>query len=338
MLIRQPQAVRSNREHTVRRLFTWCVWIFFVLAGSLHADLVDRVIAVVNNDVILLSDLNQTLETISIGLDKQGYSESQKEQILKDQRPRILEQLIYDKLTDQQIQRLKIKIDESDVDATIQRIERVNKISSETLRSNLERSGISYDDYREQVKEKLLRTRLVNREVKSKIVITDEDIKTYYESHLHEYGGYTKYELRHILVKVPPTADATEKEHARQKIEKVYTQLKNGGAFADLAAEYSEAASASNDGFLGVFDLSILSEQVRQVLKGLKANQYSRIVDTDQGYQIFYIESIIRSGGKGIDEVRAEIQDKLYAQIVDKKFNDWIKELRKRSDIQIIEP
>lgn len=308
-----------------------------ILSSGVRAELVDRVVAVVNNDIILLSDLNQMLAGVGATLDKQGYSQSQKNQILNQQRSVILEQLIYDKLTDQQVQRNNIKIDDSEVDATIQRIQSINKLSEDAMRRKLELDGVSYDEYRKQIKDKLLRARLVNREVKSKIVITDEDIKTYYEAHVEEYGGHTKYELRHILIKVSPYADSAEKERALQQINTVYERLQKGGSFEKLAAEISEAPSAARNGYLGVFDFNVLSGQIKQALNGMQTKQFSKVVETNQGYQIFYIENVIRSGGRGIDEVRAEIQEKLYADVVDQKFEEWIKKLRQRSHIQILE-
>jgi peptidyl-prolyl cis-trans isomerase SurA len=333
----QGWSARCRKYPAAIKQLGLCVWIILILAGGLRAEMVDRIVAIVNNDIILFSDLNQTLSAVSANLDKQGYSESQKIQILKEQRKIILEQLIYDKLTDQQVQRHNIKIEDSEVEATIERIQKINRMSDDALRQNLELDGISYDDYRKQIKDKMLRARLVNREVKSKIVITDEDIKAYYEAHLEEYGGHTKYELRHILIKVSPTADSTEKEHARQKIDYIYKLLQEGKSFAQLASEYSEAPSAARNGQLGVFDLSILSEQIKQALTGLDAKQVSKVVESEQGYQIFYIDSVIQSGGKGIDDVRADIQEKLFADVVDQKFNEWIKDLRQRSHIQIME-
>ncbi len=308
-----------------------------ILLGGLRAEVVDRVVAVVNNDIILLSDLNQMLSTVGATLDQQGYSQSQKNQILNQQRSMLLEQLIYDKLTDQQVQRRNIKIDDSEVDATILRIKKINKLSDDTLRRKLELDGLSYDEYRKQIKDKLLRARLVNWEVKSKIVITDEDIKAYYQAHLEEYGGHTKYDLRHILIKVSPNADSVEIERARQQINTIYERLQKGDPFEKMAAEFSEAPSAVRDGHLGVFDLNILSDQIKQALNGLETKQFSKVVETNQGYQIFYIENVIQSGGRGIDEVRTEIQEKLFAEIVDQKFEDWIKKLRQRSHIQIME-
>jgi peptidyl-prolyl cis-trans isomerase SurA len=314
-----------------------CLGVFMLLAGALHAELVDRVVAIVNNDIILQSDLDHAIATIGVTLDAQGYSQSQKDQILKEQRGQIFEQLIYDKLTDQQVKQHKINIGDHEVDAAIERIRNLNRISSDDLRRRLELEGVSYDDYRKQIKEKILQARLVNREVKSKIVITDEDIQAYYDAHGDEYGVHTKYELRHILIKVPAAAGTDAKKDALARINHVYDELQKGESFEKLAREYSEAPSAERDGHLGIFDIAILSGQIRQALGGLEPKQFTKVVDTEQGYQIFYVESIVQTGGRRIEDVRSEIQEKLFNDVVARKFDEWIKELRQRSHIQILE-
>jgi peptidyl-prolyl cis-trans isomerase SurA len=210
-------------------------------------------------------------------------------------------------------------------------------MSDQDLRRALELDGISYDDYRKQIKDRMLRTRLVNREVKSKIVITDEDVKAYYDAHQSEYGGHTKLELSHILIRVPSEAGPTEKERALNQINDIYKQLQNGEAFDKLASQYSEAPSAQRNGYLGVFDINQLSDKIQQAVQKLGPQQFSKIVETDQGYQIFYITSLTQSGAKPLEEVRGEIQEKIYTESVDQKFNAWIKELRQRSHVQILE-
>jgi peptidyl-prolyl cis-trans isomerase SurA len=314
-----------------------CLLGMLVWTGGLRAELVDRVVAIVNNDIILQSDLNEVMATIGTTLDEQGFSQAQKRQILEEKRGQILEQMIYDKLTDQQVQQHQINIGEDEVDATIERIRKLNQMSADDLRRRLELEGISYDTYRKQIKDKMLRARLVNREVKSKIVITDEDIRSYYDAHGDDYGVHTKYELRHILIKFPQEADSDAKKDALARINHIYDALQKGGSFEKLAREYSEAPSAERNGLLGVFDLNILSDPIKQALKGLEAKQFTKAVDTEQGYQIFYVESFNQTGGRRIDDVRSEIQEKLFADVVDRKFNEWIKELRQRSHIQILE-
>jgi peptidyl-prolyl cis-trans isomerase SurA len=325
------------RSFAAFKYIGFCLCAVLFVAGGLHAELVDRVVAVVNNDIILLSDLKQMMATLDSTLDEQGYSQSQKTQILKEQRSQILEQLIYDKLTDQQVQRYNIKIGDDEVDATIERIRKLNHMSTDDLHRGLEKEGVSYDDYRKEIKKKILRAKLVNREVKSKIVITDEDIQSYYDAHKEDYGVHTRYELRHILIKVPPSANSAEKKSALERIDKIYDELQDGESFEKLARENSEASSAARNGLLGVFDINILSGQIKEALAGLEAKQFTKVVNTEQGYQIFYIESVTQTAGRSIEDMRSEIQEKLFADVVDRKFTEWIKELRQRSHIRILE-
>ncbi len=329
-----------NRCNCVRRaaLFSW-ICTSLVLGGFVpcSAELVDRIAVVVNDDIILLSDLQQALIPAIVTLKKQGYSQSEQVRILADQRKRIREQLIYDKLTEQQVARYGIKIGDKELDATIERIRQANQMSKDELLRALEMDGMSYDEYRKQIKEKLLQNKLLNLQVKSRIVITDADIKSYYESHISQYASQTKYRLGHILLKVSQTADQIEKMRVSQQIQDIYQRLQDGELFAKLAGLYSNAPTAANGGSLGVFEAKMLSENIRQAIQGLKNGEFSKVIDTDQGYQIFYVEEVIITGGKTLEEMKAQIQEKLYADDVEKKFNTWIEALRQRSHIQIIE-
>ncbi len=329
-----------NRCNCVRKaaLFGW-ICTSLVLGGFVpcSAELVDRIAVVVNDDIILLSDLQQALIPAIVTMKKQGYSQSEQIRILADQRKRIREQLIYDKLTEQQVALYGIKIGDKELDATIERIRQANQMSKDELLRALEMDGMSYDEYRKQIKEKLLQNKLLNLQVKSRIVITDADIKSYYESNISQYASQTKYRLGHLLLKVSQTADQIEKMRISQQIQDIYQRLQDGEPFAKLAGLYSNAPTAANGGSLGVFEAKMLSENIRQAVQGLKNGEFSKVIDTDQGYQIFYVEEVIITGGKTLEEMTAQIREKLYADDVEKKFNTWIEALRQRSHIQIIE-
>jgi peptidyl-prolyl cis-trans isomerase SurA len=318
------------------------IWCFLSVAilfwvGNAPAEIVDRIVVIVNDDIILASDLDQALKPAEVSLKNRGYSSIDRQRIIDGQRQQVLDRLIYDKLTDQQVQRHNLKVNDSEVDATIQRIRNANKITEEELRRALELDGITFDAYRKEIQEKILRTRLVNREVKSKIVVTDEDVKSFYNAHKDQYAGSTKYDLRHILLKVSPEANQAEKERIKDQINLLRERLEAGEPFDKLAGIFSEAPTASRGGRLGVFGTHLLTEEIKQALKGLNAKQYSQVVETDQGYQIFYVESIISTGGKTLEQATPEIYEKLFAEVVDQKFKTWIEDLRKRSHIQILD-
>jgi len=346
-LSKSAPAMLGLLKRALRRIIHWpagavsmsCAFAMLLAFGYgvARADLVDRIVAVVNEDIILLSDLEQILSTMKANLDRQGVSQEDQARILDSQRGKVLEQLIYDKLTDQQVQRYNLKVKEEEVDATIERIRNANKLSEDELRRALELDGMTFEKYRKQIEDKMLRARLVNREVKSKIVITDHDVRNYYNAHKEHYLGHIKYDLRHILLRVSPSASQAEKEDVYKQIKIVLERLQAGEPFEKLAKQFSEASTASQGGHLGVFGTQLLTKEINAALKDLEAKQFTSVVETDQGYQIFYVENIISSGGKSLEKATAEIQEKLFAEVVDKKFDSWIEDLRKRSHIQILE-
>ncbi len=305
--------------------------------GIAGAELVDRIVVMVNDDIILKSDLDLVLAGVKKALERQGFSKAEQDRILSSQRTKALDQMIYDKLSDQQVQRHKLKVKDEAVDATIERIRSANKLTEEELRRALELDGMTYESYRKQIKEKMLRAQLVNREVKSKIVITEDDIKSYYDAHPELYAGSVKYDLRHILLRLPINANSSEKKQTFDQMEAIRERLKAGEPFEKMAELFSDAPTASQGGKLGIFGTHLLTEEIRSALKETQVKEYTQVVETDQGYQIFYVEDIVSTGGKTLEDATAEIRKKLFDDVVDRKFNTWIEDLRKRSHIQILD-
>jgi peptidyl-prolyl cis-trans isomerase SurA len=192
------------------------------------------------------------------------------------------------------------------------------------------------EEYRERIKDQILRAKLVNFEIKSKIVITKEDVESYYKSHGDKYNKIEKYRLSNIIMKVPSFASEKEKLGVLEKMEIVLTELKAGKPFDITAGTYSESSYVSDEGGLGLFELKELSPKIQEAIKDMKTGEFTAVLDTDQGYQIFYIQEIVDVPGKSLEEASTEIEDILYKEIVDKKFLSWIDELRKRSHIKAI--
>ena len=305
--------------------------------GQVGAETVDRIAAIVNEDIILLSELEQVLALIQKRMDEEGVSEAEQRQVLEERRDMILGQMINDKLTDQQVERLGIKVDEGEIDATIERIKQVNKLSAESLQQMLDLEGLDMAGYRERVKQQLLQNRLVNQEVRSKIVITDADVKAYYEAHAAQFSGPAQYHLRQILLKVDLGAGSQERQAVYEKMRTVRQRLLARENFGELAAIYSQAASAANGGDLGLLEARLLAPMIREALEGLKAGEFSEIVETEQGYQILYVEDLVRDTHKTLEEATPEIQEKLFGEIIEQRFQAWVKELREKAHIKIVE-
>jgi peptidyl-prolyl cis-trans isomerase SurA len=316
--------------------FLLCMFNFYLIPAAEGTETVDRIVAVVNDDVITLYELNQSLQPYAERIKTLGYSSNQEHTMLFKVREEILRKLIDEKIEDQRIKHLNIVMSEQEVDQTIERIKESNYLTDEEFRTGLKAEGLTIDKYRERLKAQLLRSKLVNREIKSKIVITNEDIKTYYDSHSEKYGGETKYHLRNILMRVSPLADAIEKRRVKKEIEAVLAKLKNGEPFENLVAAYSESPLASEGGDLGLFTLDKLSPTLREAVKDLKAGELTPVLDTEHGYQIFLVQEVIQIPGKPLEQVTPEIERILFDKIVDERFQAWLEELREQSHIKTI--
>jgi len=137
-------------------------------------------------------------------------------------------------------------------------------------------------------------------------------------------------------MQVPSFASEEEKLVVSEKMEMVLAKLKSGESFDKMADIYSESRFFGDEGGLGLFELKELSSKIREAIKDMTAGEFTPVLDTDQGYQIFYIQEIVNVPGKSIEEASSEIEDILYKEIVDKKFLSWLDELRKKSHIKII--
>ena len=309
---------------------------FSFIAKAESAEVVDRIVAVVNDDIITLSELNLSFKPYEEKIRKLGYSTEKEQEMLFKVREDMLNRLIYQKLQDQEAERLKIKTDEPEIEQTIERIKEENFYTDEDLRLTLANEGLTMEEYRGRIKEQILRTKLINLNVRSKVVITKEDITSYYENHPDKYGGKKKYHLYNIIIKISPFADEREKDKIKARMDEILTELKAGKSFENMAETYSESSPDTGGGDLGLFRLDELSPQLQNAVKEMNAGEFTPVLDTDQGFQIFFVKEIVKTSGKPLEEVSPEIEKILFNEIVEKKFQSWLEELRNQSAIKLI--
>ncbi|MFH0996012.1 MAG: SurA N-terminal domain-containing protein [Pseudomonadota bacterium] len=308
----------------------WCP-----VNSAIGAEVIDRIVAVVNNDLISLEDLNIQAKPYLEKINAMGYSPDKQRQMVFKVREDILNQMIDQKLTDQEIARYKITASDKEVDNTIERIKQANSLTDETLRQALSKEGVTLEEYRKKTKEHILRSSLVNREIKSKIVITKEDIKAYYDSHPDLYGFEEKYHLANVMIKFSEYSDAAVKMQAYQKMRDILQELKAGKSINEVIQTFSDKTAQVQGGELGTFSLSSLDPKIREALKEMQPGQYSGIIETDYGPQIFRLLDKVKTTSKSLEDATAEIENKLYKDVVDQKFSKWLEELRSRSHIKI---
>ncbi len=297
---------------------------------------VDRIVAIVNDEIISLYDLDRRVEPYIEKIKNSVSSPSEQTKLLQKVRADTLRMLIDEKLADQEIRRLKIKVGDAEVAREIERFKSVNQLSDEALKQGLVAEGVNLNEFQQQIKEQILRARLVNREIRSKIVVTKKEVADYYQAHLEEFGGEKRYTLKNILMVVPKGVDDAEVADVQNRLKQVYARLVAGEPFDALAREYSEATNAPEGGALGAIAKDALAPRIQRALEALEPGEFTDIIKTDQGYQIFYLENVQMGTAVPFEKAQPQIEEKLYNQVVNRQYEKWLQDLRKRSQIELI--
>ncbi len=305
--------------------------------GAGHSELVDRIVAIVNDDVITLSELNKAIEPYAKQIQSAPYGPDEKRQMLLKVRQDMLDNMIGQKLTDQEGNRLGISVAESEVDRQVEKIKSERFFTEKELRRTLHAEGYTLEEYRRRIKEQLLGIKLINLEIRSKIAITEEEIRGYYENHQKDFGGTSKYHLSTILVRVPSWDRADDREVALKKVELILDALNGGTPFEEVARRYSDDITAEDGGDLGLFAVEELAPELRETVRWMKEGEISAALQTSQGYQLILVQDIKGSQGRTLEEARIEIQERMYREMAEKKYKAWLDALRERSYIKVIQ-
>jgi peptidyl-prolyl cis-trans isomerase SurA len=244
---------------------------------------IDAVVAVVNDDVITRNELNERVRSVMAQLKKQGTP-------LPDQvvlEKQILERMITDMLQAQYAKESGVKVDDTQLDAAITRIAQQNNFPTLTaFQAKLEAEGVSVKKFREEIRAEIVSTRLREREVESKLVISDSEVDNYLANKSKMGLENEEYHLAHILVVVPEQASADKIQAARARADHALAQLAGGADFAQVAAGTSDAKDALKGGDLGWRSSDRIPPLFLNELKGLKPGQNTAILRSPSGFHI----------------------------------------------------
>lgn len=247
-----------------------------------RVSLVDRIVAVVNKEVITLSELNEAIATAQRQLKRQNI-EAPPREVLERQ---LVERLILDKAQLQLARETGMRVDELQLDRAMERVAEQNNMSVEQFRRVLERDGIAYAAFREDLREQILLSRLREREVDDKIQVSDTEIQLFLEQSRAQAGARAEYNLAHILVRVPEQASPERVEAARAKAEKARAEAAASAEFARVAASYSDAQDALQGGVLGWRSADRLPEMFAEALVRLKPGEVSEVLQSSAGFHV----------------------------------------------------
>src|SRR5688572_7702293 len=264
------------------------------LAAAAQVSAVDRIVAVVNKDVITATELDEAVDSAQRQLRRQGVPPPERA-VLERQ---MLERLILDKAQLQLARERGIRIDELQLDRAVQRVAQNNKMSLAEFRSALERDGVPFQGWRDELREQMLLSRLREREVDDRVQVSDTEIDLFISELQARPDARVEYQLSHIVVRVPEQASPERIEAARGKAQKALAEARAGADFATVAASYSDAPDALQGGALGWRSHDRLPELFAGTLATLQPGQVSDVLRSPAG---FHVLKLLDRRGQALD-------------------------------------
>jgi peptidyl-prolyl cis-trans isomerase SurA len=307
--------------------------ILLITASTSWGEIVDRVIAVVNDDVITQYELDSTVELI-LKRNEQNIRPEDRERITAEARKALLDRLIEDLILRQEARRLGIAVREEELTSTIQEALAKRNLSIDTLQEALIKDGTNYEKYREAMRSDMIKTRILQREIRPRVSVTNEEIGAFYQEHRDEYEGKLRVRLLMIALPVPAGSDEAAQAAQRTKAESILKRIRAGEYFEALANENSMGQGRSG-GDIGYVEKGSMNPIIEEVAFNLKPGEVSGVIETPQGFYI--IKALDKRGGGSLSlkATRAEIEERLYAEKMDKKYTEWLAEKRQKAHVEI---
>lgn len=247
--------------------------------------LLDRIVAVVNDQVITRRDLDERVTTVLTQLRQQGTPLPPRDVLEKQ----VLERMIFNQVQLQFAKETGLRIDDATLDKTLSRIAEDSKLTPPQLRAALEKDGISFAKFRDDIRDEITITRLREREVDNKITIADSEVDNFLSTRQIQEGETDEYNLSHILVSVPEQASPERLQERRLRAEQAQAQIKSGADFRQVAASFSDAPDAVRGGTLSWRDSARLPTIFAEAVKGLKAGEISGVLRSPNGFHILRV-------------------------------------------------
>jgi len=263
--------------------------LFFIPFSATAAILpVDRIVAIVNDDVILESELNTRLKTIQ-GQLQQRNTQAPPADVLRRQ---VLERLIVSRLQLQAAERGGIRIDDKTLNASVSRIANQNGMSLGQFRAAIEADGFSFAVFREDIRKEMIVSRLMQRRVRQRVNITEQEIDNFLATNKNRSQGNQEYRLSHILISLPEAASAEQIDAAKSKANTVISRLRAGTNFKQVAAASSDGQQAFDGGDLGWRKVAQLPSIFTDVVTEMQKGDISEPIRSPSGFHIIKLSDV----------------------------------------------
>lgn len=290
---------------------------------------VDKVVAVVNKEVITWSELYKYMEFVAKDEIK-FLNPDEKFKYFNSHKEELLERLIDTKLQIDEAQRYGVFVTDAEIEEAISDIKKKYGLSDEAFIETLKKEGMTPNDYKKMLKEQIIIGRAVNSLLKTKIVVTEVEIKNYISSHPELSCDEEGYYISQIFIK-----KREDEEELKQKLNDVLKMLIEGNSFSKVASQLSEDASAKTGGFIGLLKKNEIAPQLSALFSKMAVGQITEPIMSEQGFFIFKLDGVCFK--KGSKELTTYVRNLIEEEKFKKDYKLWLRSLRQKAYIEIMD-
>jgi peptidyl-prolyl cis-trans isomerase SurA len=298
--------------------------------------IVEEIIARVNNSIITLSDYQKSDTQLheEIAHECPGCAADKMDGLYRDRQKDLLRDLIDQQLLVQRAKDEGVSV-ETDVVKRLDEVRKQNNLQSlDDLEKAVVGEGMSWEDYKAQIRNTLLTQEVIAKEMRGRIIIGEDEIKKFYDEHQKEFTRAEQVVLGEIFLS---TTDKTPEESGviQHKAEDYLNRLKKGEEFAEMAKRYSEGSTAKEGGGLGTFERGQLSKQLEDATFSLNKGGLTEVIQTKTGFEILKVVDRYQSGLQPLDKVRREIENDIYMKKMQPTLREYLAQLREESYVTV---
>ena len=314
-----------------------------IASVAIRAEVIEQVLVKINGEIFTKTDLETrqvaALRQLGQQVDpKSNPSDAQLRKMLDDVTPQLLVNVIDEILLVQRGHELGYTMSNERFQSIVDSIKKDNKIESEEdFQAALKQENMTLSDLRKNLEKQMIVSQVQQNEVLSRIAVSDDDARRYYDAHKGEFTSPQTITLREIFVSVPSdgvTVSVGRDEEARAKAEAIRKRALDGESFEKLAADLSEAASKANAGLIGPLNLNDLSQDIKNLVAPMKAGDVTQVLRAAKGYQILKLESVSTAELMPFDKARDQISERVFTGKRAEEFQKYLEKLRAQAIIE----
>lgn len=296
---------------------------------------IDRVVAVINDSVILNSEMMRRVAPLTRDLD--GVADPAERKRRKDKlRSQVLEEMINEELIIQSAAESKLEVAAKEVQNALEEIKTQNKLDDNQLAEALRLQGYTMASYRSDVRRQILRLRAVNTLVRPRVTVTDDDVRARYDSTSRRSASVKRIKLRHILIGLPERATEAQLAEAKRKAADIMEKVRGGADFARLAADESaDESTRYSGGELGWIERGSIDTEWEVIVFAMNQGEVRGPITGPRGLHVFQVTEVERNQQKPFAEVKEQLRNEIYRKEMDRQTRLWLDELREKAHIQV---